>query len=185
MSPAECKTAFKTLVSNVGTLVQLSSGLWSTNHPLNYEISSWTAAQCCRWKEYSVENVNLIPHQVYMYHHHKVFQSTAIDASHCQNLSGECRIGLKALIWEVNKQVQCKYIAHSVIPGRLKGNVWLSDDGQLVLTNTNNQIGNDCQRLIFVSDQSLAYSPIEFNRTYRQRGSLDEVFEKGRKHDKW
>lgn len=164
---ATCKFMIDSKVTPVGPLSKTQTGLWTTNHPLEYKTPKG-GFECCAWHTYSVTNYYLVPATVYKRHDHSGFRSTAADVSHCPPyLTGCCQLGNQVLIWSPEQLARCQYIPYQVLDGVTHGGMWISNDSQLALTNNQNRTVSDCGQDLLISDQGVAYTILSSSKPDR------------------
>ena len=171
----ECRDMVSTRRSKAGTLEKQTSGALITTNRLIYKTPSWGLPECCKWHEYTATNYFAIPVKIYKQHDSNGFQCTGTDVTTCPNyFANECQVGQTALVWEANMEAKCKYIFYKTLSGRTLQKSWISDDGQLALTYTENHTEKDCGKKFHISDQSILFI-IRYSENGPNRGDISRA----------
>ena len=136
-------------------------GLYQTQIATDFEFH--TGFKCCTDYDFSAKNAYLYESVVYMRHgENERMQSPVGNTEHCDYHTGFCNLfDGSALMWELNPKEECLYLPHTFYQGKLQDRTWLSNDGELALTISNEQTrrieqSDTCGGYVDMTDQGVA-----------------------------
>ena len=172
----QCREMVKGGVSPAGPLATSPTGMMETKNMLNWRVPRGGLPECCKWWEWKEDNYFVTPVSVYTHFGAKRFQCTGADVSECPGYAqGSCRLGDKALVWEVNHKVECEFLPYQNLSGNMAHKSWMSDNGQLALTTHFDRNVSDCEITWILSDQGIAFRHIDQARAKRESASNGDV----------
>lgn len=175
VSPELCTSMVRTRRSPAGPLRRTAEGVLRTQNVLNWHQPSWTASECCRWWQWEVSNYFAIPVTVYSRHGQIDFECTGADVSRCPSYTvGYCQLDKQGLIWNVAPKQGCQFLPADLLEGHGTSTTWLSSNGQLALTHSNETFIRDCNKTLQMSDQQIAFLEVPTKSRSARASELDE-----------
>ncbi len=167
ISQQECERMKRTKTSAGGPLVN-KNGLWQNDKVLPWHYMGG-GIHCCFWATFSDDFYYLYKTKVFKRHDSSQMTSPVGSVSHCHYDRTYCQLNdLSTLIWEVNTNAKCQYLAWKNLKGQIYGTHWVSEAGDLALTWESNKVDQlkvKCQGMpLTMSDQGIVFRILTRNK---------------------
>ncbi|CAP33456.2 Protein CBG15090 [Caenorhabditis briggsae] len=111
-----------------------------------------------RSKRYLKENCILIETKIFSHYDQKYPTNVLADMTKCNYLSGSCQLkSNEIMLWDVNKDQNCKFISIGKFDGFLNDNLWINNENQIALNLQRNKTATDCNNQLYLSSEGFAF----------------------------
>lgn len=176
ISMTECQEMVKNKNCEFGTMKK-GDHSYHTNNKISIEYPN-RFISLFKSKRFLKENCVLIETKIFSHYDQKFPSNVLVDMSNCNYLTGKCQIkSNEILIWDVNKDQNCKYISVGIFTGFLNDNIWINNDNQIAL-NLKSKFKTDCGNYLQLTSEGFALKSVREKRstllvnTFQEAGEL-------------
>jgi hypothetical protein len=158
VSFSQCQAMLASKNSPYGTLQQ-NGEIFQTRNKVEFKYRA--GFYCCKPYQFSAVNAYLVPTFVLKrYGDTNPMESMVGNVAHCHYERGTCSLADGSfLLWTPNTTETCEFLPNKQYVGKVQGNTWLADDGELALTFTKAEtvsMSSGCGGDVELSDQHIA-----------------------------